>query len=91
MLRSPERWPRWPVLPVVRGPVDAGVVIHGGAEAAPTVYIVNLAESGTYGMAIAYASVLIVFMLVVITGIQLLIGERRLRGSPARLPVATAA
>ena len=42
MLRSPERWPRWPVLPVVRGPVDAGVVIHGGAEAAPTVYIVNL-------------------------------------------------
>lgn len=56
-----------------------------------TVYIVNLAESGTYGMAIAYASVLIVFMLVVITGIQLLIGERRLRGSPARLPVATAA
>ncbi|MSP50681.1 MAG: iron ABC transporter permease [Alphaproteobacteria bacterium] len=44
-----------------------------------TVYIVNLAEAGTYGVAIAYASVLIVLMLAVITGIQFLIGERRLR------------
>ncbi len=44
-----------------------------------TVYIVNLAEAGTYGMAIAYSSVLIVLMLATITGIQFLIGERRLR------------
>jgi iron(III) transport system permease protein len=53
-----------------------------------TVYIVNLAESGTYGMAIAYASVLIVLTLAAITGIQLLIGERRLHRLPAPLPVA---
>lgn len=44
-----------------------------------TVYIVNLAEAGTYGMAIAYASVLIVLMLGAILGIQLLVGERRIR------------
>ncbi|HEY3228471.1 MAG TPA: iron ABC transporter permease [Roseiflexaceae bacterium] len=56
-----------------------------------TVYIVNLAESGTYGMAIAYASVLMVLMLAAITGIQLLIGERRLRGRAAPRPVANAA
>jgi iron(III) transport system permease protein len=56
-----------------------------------TVYIVNLAESGTYGIAIAYASVLIVFMLVVITGIQFLVGERRLHRRPAPLAVAKAA
>jgi iron(III) transport system permease protein len=56
-----------------------------------TVYIVNLAESGTYGIAIAYASVLIVFMLVVITCIQFLIGERRLHRRSATLPVVKAA
>jgi len=56
-----------------------------------TVYIVNLAEAGTYGMAIAYASVLIVLMLAAITGIQLLIGERRFRRRAAPLPVAKAA
>ena len=44
-----------------------------------TVYIVNLAEAGTYGIAIAYASVLIILMLAAILGIQLLVGERRIR------------
>lgn len=43
-----------------------------------TVYIVNLAEAGTYGMAIAYASVLIVLMLSVILGIEALVGERQI-------------
>ncbi|MBI1773844.1 MAG: iron ABC transporter permease [Proteobacteria bacterium] len=56
-----------------------------------TVYIVNLAEAGTYGMAIAYASVLIVLMLVAITGIQLLIGERRLRRRAGQTPLVRAA
>jgi iron(III) transport system permease protein len=55
-----------------------------------TVYIVNLAEAGTYGMAIAYASVLIVLMLGVITAIQSLIGERRLRRRVAPLPLTKA-
>ena len=51
-----------------------------------TVFIVNLAEAGTYGVAIAYSSVLIVIMLAVVVGIDVLLGERRLR----RLPVAAA-
>jgi iron(III) transport system permease protein len=42
--------------------------------------------NGDYGVAIAYSSVLIVFMLAVILLIQLLVGERRLgRRAPAAL------
>ncbi len=44
-----------------------------------TAYIVGLVENGEYGVAIAYSSVLIVVMITVITGFQLLVGERRLR------------
>ncbi len=44
-----------------------------------TSYIVGLVENGEYGVAIAYSSMLIVVMLAVITGFQLLVGERRLR------------
>jgi ABC-type glutathione transport system ATPase component len=44
-----------------------------------TAYIVGLVEAGEYGVAIAYSSVLIVVMIVVIAGFQLLVGERRLR------------
>jgi iron(III) transport system permease protein len=44
-----------------------------------TSYIVGLVENGEYGVAIAYSSMLIVVMIVVIVGFQLLVGERRLR------------
>lgn len=44
-----------------------------------TAYIVGLVENGEYGVAIAYSSMLIVVMLAVISGFQLLVGERRLR------------
>ncbi len=44
-----------------------------------TSYIVGLVENGEYGVAIAYSSMLIVVMIVVISGFQLLVGERRLR------------
>jgi iron(III) transport system permease protein len=44
-----------------------------------TSYIVGLVENGEYGVAIAYSSMLIVVMIVVIAGFQLLVGERRLR------------
>lgn len=44
-----------------------------------TSYIVGLVENGEYGVAIAYSSMLILVMLVVIAGFQLLVGERRLR------------
>jgi iron(III) transport system permease protein len=53
-----------------------------------TVYIVNLAESGTYGIAIAYASALIVLMLVVILAINAAIGERRIGRRPVAAPIA---
>ncbi len=44
-----------------------------------TSYIVGLVENGEFGVAIAYSSMLIVVMIVVITGFQLLVGERKLR------------
>ncbi len=44
-----------------------------------TVYIVNLAEAGTYGMAIAYSSLLIVLMAGAIAAINLLVGERQIK------------
>ncbi|MEK1932340.1 MAG: iron ABC transporter permease, partial [Pararhizobium sp.] len=44
-----------------------------------TSYIVGLVENGEYGVAIAYSSMLIVVMIVVIAGFQFLVGDRRLR------------
>ena len=44
-----------------------------------TSYIVGLVENGEYGVAISYSSMLIVVMITVITGFQLIVGERRLR------------
>jgi iron(III) transport system permease protein len=44
-----------------------------------TSYIVGLVENGEYGVAIAYSSMLIVVMIVIILGFQLIVGERRLR------------
>lgn len=53
-----------------------------------TSYIVGRVENGDYGLATAYSSVLIVFMLAVILVIQRLVGERRLgRRVPAPLGV----
>ena len=43
-----------------------------------TVYIVNRVEAGEYPLAIAYSSVLIVFMLAVLLVVQKAIGEARL-------------
>ena len=43
-----------------------------------TVYIINRVEAGEYPLAIAYSSVLIVFMLLVLLGMQKIIGEARL-------------
>jgi iron(III) transport system permease protein len=57
-----------------------------------TAYIVNRVEAGEYPLAIAYSSLLIVFMLVVVIGIQLVVGERKLgrrsvgSGAPAAIP-----
>jgi iron(III) transport system permease protein len=45
-----------------------------------TSYIVGRVENGDYGLAIAYCSVLIAFMVFVVLLIQLLVGRRRLGG-----------
>ena len=55
-----------------------------------TSYIVGLVENGEYGVAIAYSSMLIVVMIAVITGFQLLVGERRLRRENRVAGVTTA-
>jgi iron(III) transport system permease protein len=53
-----------------------------------TTYILGRVENGDYGLAIAYSSVLILVMLVVIGVLQLLVGERRLgRRATSALPM----
>jgi iron(III) transport system permease protein len=53
-----------------------------------TTYIINRVVNGDYGVAIAYSSVLIVLMLVVIGLIQRVVGERRLGRRAAAVPDA---
>src|SRR5262249_36496328 len=57
-----------------------------------TTYIINRVVNGDYGVAIAYCSVLIVLMLVVIGLIQRFVGERRLglRAATTALQVSAA-
>jgi len=52
-----------------------------------TVYIIGRVEAGEYPLAIAYSSVLIVFMLLVLLAVQRIVGESRLgRRAAAELP-----
>ncbi len=59
-----------------------------------TAYIVNRVDAGEYPLAIAYSSLLIIFMLVVVLAIQILVGERKIGrrqvagNTPAPAPVA---
>ena len=53
-----------------------------------TTYIVGRVDGGEYGLAIAYSSVLIVFMLLVIVSVERLVGERRLGRRTSIGPVA---
>jgi iron(III) transport system permease protein len=55
-----------------------------------TTYIVGRVEAGEFGLAIAYATVLILVMLAAILLIQLLVGERRLGRRAAAAPVVPA-
>ena len=50
-----------------------------------TVYIINRVEAGEYPLAIAYSSVLIVFMLAVLLAVQKGIGEARLGRRPTTM------
>jgi iron(III) transport system permease protein len=51
-----------------------------------TTYIINRVVNGDYGVAIAYSSVLIVLMLIIIWIIQWAVGERRLGRRSAATP-----
>ena len=54
-----------------------------------TAYIVGRVEAGEFGLAIAYSTILIVVMLLAITLIQFVVGERKLgrRGASVAAPV----
>ena len=60
-----------------------------------TAYIVGRVEAGEFGLAIAYSTVLIVVMLLAITLIQFVIGERRIgrrsAAAPAPVPIPAGA
>lgn len=59
--------------------VSAVIFLVGADHNMATAYIIGLVENGSYGLAIAYSTVLIVVMLIVVTVLQLAFGKRRLR------------
>ncbi|HSU06159.1 MAG TPA: iron ABC transporter permease [Acetobacteraceae bacterium] len=58
--------------------VSAVIFLATGRFNLATVYIVGRADVGEYGVAIVYAAVLIIVMMLVLLGIQMVVGERRL-------------
>lgn len=58
--------------------VSAVIFLASGRFNLATVYIVGRADVGEHGIAIVYSAVMIVVMMVILIGIQLLVGERRL-------------
>ena len=67
--------------------VSAVIFLVSAEHEMATVFIINRAINGDYGLAIAYSTVLIALMMAVIGLIQLGVGERRL-GRRAALPAA---
>ncbi|MBJ7536185.1 iron ABC transporter permease [Marinomonas sp. C1424] len=59
--------------------VSAVIFLVSADHNMATSYIIGLVENGEFGIAIAYCSVLILVMLSVIIGINLAVGQRRLR------------
>jgi iron(III) transport system permease protein len=53
-----------------------------------TVYIINRVEAGEYPLAIVYSTVLMLFMLAVLLGMQRFVGEARLGRRAAAVVVA---
>ncbi|MDN5927834.1 MAG: iron ABC transporter permease [Hyphomicrobiales bacterium] len=71
--------------------VSAVIFLATGRFNLATVYIVGRADVGEYGIAIVYAAVMIVLMMVILVGIQLLVGERSLgrrRAGAEAMPIA---
>ena len=71
--------------------VSAVIFLAGPDYMLSTVYIVNRAESGDYGVAIAYSSALILIMLAAIGVIRLAVGERVLGRRAAMVSAARTA
>jgi iron(III) transport system permease protein len=63
--------------------VSAVIFLVSAAHNMATSYFIGLVENGEYGIAIAYCSVLILVMLTTIIGINVFVGERRLRRNVA--------
>ena len=63
---------------VSKVPSSAVIFLTSAQYEMATVFIINRAINGDYGLAIAYSSVLIVMMMAAIGLIQLLVGERKL-------------
>jgi len=61
--------------------VSAVIFLVSAKHNMATSFIVGRVENGDFGLAIAYSAVLIVTMLIVILGLQFLVGSRRLRRS----------
>lgn len=59
--------------------VSAVIFLVSADHNMATAYIIGLVENGSYGVAIAYANVLIVVMLAVVLSVQVAFGNRRLR------------
>ena len=68
--------------------VSAVIFLATGEYNLATVYIVGRADVGEYGIAIVYSAVLIVVMMLVLLGVQLAVGERKLgrRSTAAMVP-----
>jgi iron(III) transport system permease protein len=58
--------------------VSAVIFLVTGGYNLATIYIVGRADVGEYGVAIVYAAVLIVFMMLILISIQALVGQTRL-------------
>jgi iron(III) transport system permease protein len=75
--------------------VSAVIFLVSARHNLATVYIVGRVEAGEMALAIAYSTVLIVIMLVVVLGIEKLVGRaemaRRAAGAPAPAPIRAGA
>ena len=75
--------------------VSAVIFLVSARHNLATVYIVGRVEAGEMALAIAYSTVLILIMLVVVLGIEKLVGRaemaRRAAGAPAPAPIRAGA
>ncbi len=70
--------------------VSAVIFLVTGHYNLATVYIVGRADVGDYGVAIVYAAMLVLFMMLVLVLIQALVGERRIGRRTEAPPVEAA-